>query len=237
MRERSGAAESGVGVVGLGLAQQLERATRNVYQAPDLYRAKLSLQTGTFTTPGAAEPAEARLVSPRLTIASGDTSRYLDLGYTEAEYSVPAPGVTGLKLRQFAPSLGFALSGPEDWVTVRLYDVRSPEGYRTQLSPQRTRAVETKFVRALPPVAGGPHELQVSALFGNRMHAVDPDSASIFSLSEMQTGGMSLGAVWKLAPNLRVLFSGGFDRFERGAAAGGGEYSSAYVFTGLKGRW
>ena len=221
---------------GSGLARQLELGKPLAVRSPVL-RGQLSLSANVFRdAAGLGDISEARLLSPRFVVSSADTASVLDVDYTEAHYALAAPGVPSVRLRQFAPALGFALTGPEDWMTLRLYDVRSPDVSRPGGVALRTRAVEAKWVRQIKPQAGAPDELQVSSLFGSRLHAVDPDGASIFSLADMQTGGVSLGASWKLTPNTKWMVSGGYDQFEQGGP-GGEAYSNAYLFTGLKGRW
>jgi hypothetical protein len=234
---RVSATPGAVWMTGLGLARQFDLAERQSVQLAQVQRARLAFSAETFRESQALlDAAEARLVSPRLTLRSAETAHFVDVGYTEAQYAMPAPGLPSYRLRQFAPAVGFELAERQEWLTLRLYDVRSPDAARNLATPMRTRAVETKWVRNLEAQDGGPDQLHVSGLFGNRMHAVDPDSASIFSLTDMQTGGLSVGASWSISPHARWMLNGGYDRFEQGGL-GGPEYGNAYIFTGLKGRW
>ena len=222
---------------GMGLARQFDRDERQTVALVDRAGAWLALSALTFTEQGVAfEPAQARVLAPRLSVGGEGAGRFLDVDYTAAHYALPAPGVASYRLRQFAPSVGFALTGRQDWLTLRFYDVRTPDAARALTAPLRTRALEAKWVRHLDGAAGGPDQVQVSTLMGNRIHAVDPDGAALFSLADIQTGGLSVGASWAVSPHVKWMVNGGYDRFEQGGP-GGPEYGSTYVFTGVKGRW
>ena len=226
-----------VWMTGQGLARQFDLAERQAVALTEVRRARFALSAQTFRETNAlGDGAEARLLSPRLSLRSVDARQFLNLDYTDGQYAMPAPGVPAYRLRQFAPAVGMEIAERQDWLTLRFYDVRSPDAARSLAAPTRARAVETKWVRNLDPAAGGPNQLQFSTLFGNRLHAVDPDSASIFSLTDMQTGGVSMGASWTLTPHAKWMVNGGYDRFEQGGL-GGQEYINAYLFTGVKGRW
>jgi hypothetical protein len=177
------------------------------------------------------ETSNVRVFAPQVSFLSYDKTHYFDLGYARSGYGESTVGNGSLAVDQWTPTAGFALNEGVDWVQLRLYNIRAKNAVTTS----STDSLEAK--RTQYPMVGpwSPQQVQLGALMGKRRFAVDADSASVYNLADMQRGGVSAGAQWQIAPDARVLLSGGYDRYE--TQGGGTGYSGTYIYTGLTTQW
>jgi hypothetical protein len=139
---------------------------------------------------------------------------YLDVGLTQSRYGGQGMNAPGLDVDQVTPTLGFGFNEQYDWLQLRAYliDLSSREQAQNQDS---TTAVELKWThwfqnRALL----GLDNVRVSALAGERLFAVDPDTAAVYNLADLQTGGVAIGGEWALSERSRILVVAGAERYE-----------------------
>ncbi len=151
---------------------------------------------------------EGRIIMPEVSYLSADKNLYLDLGYTYSSYK------GDLDLDQWTPTVGFGFNQQFDWIQLRGYFINSSNELRTQ-GNKDTAAIEAKWFHFFKPGAMlGVDKMQLTALAGDRVYAVDPDSASIYNLADVQTGGLSLGFNWKIPGNWEILLVGGNESYE-----------------------
>ncbi|MDD4964158.1 MAG: hypothetical protein PHI11_09610 [Gallionella sp.] len=173
------------------------------------------------------------VIAPQVGFMSFDKSYSLDLGYARSRYGNSNIGNGGLSVSQWTPTVGFGFNQGGDWLQVRVYDIHFSNALRAQ-NASRTDALEVKWTHYL--VANGltPEQIQVGALVGKRLYAVDGDSGALYNLADVQRGSASLGAQWKLAENTRLIAQGGVERYENSLAT---RYSANYVYAGISQQW
>ena len=184
------------------------------------------------------ESDQVRVWAPQISFLNSGKTFYLDAGYAGSSYGASnVAGRGSLKVRQWTPTVGFGL-GSADWLQLRLYDVRDTNALRST-NKSKTTAVEGKWIHYLQGGGWAPEQIQVAVLGGERIYAVDPDTRALYNLSDLQKGGVSLGANWKLSPNARLLVNAGYNRYE--AITGPGSitstYSGAHLYTGVSFQW
>jgi len=174
------------------------------------------------------------VIAPQVAFLSYDKSQYFDLGYARSKYGDSNIGNGSLTVTQWTPTVGVGFNKGADWLQLRAYAISVSNAARAQ-NKSGTDAVEAKWTHyyAFP---GGltPEKIQLSGLFGERIYAVDGDSASLYNLTDMQQGGVSVGGQWKLAEDSHLLLQSGYDRYINGTNT---TYSAAYVYVGISGQW
>jgi hypothetical protein len=182
------------------------------------------------------ETNKVRAFAPQLSYLSFDKSQYFDLGYAYSRYGGSNAGNPSLNVRQLTPTVGFAFNQGADWLQVRLYDIRFTSSVRTQ-NKSGTDAVEAKWTHFMAPHSFIPEKIQISALVGERLYAVDGDAATVFNLADLQRGGAAATAQWTLAPRLTLQLNGGYNRYQAMSAGLTTSYSATHVYTGINAEW
>jgi hypothetical protein len=171
-------------------------------------------------------------IAPRLSYLGFDKKYYLDLGYARSRYGDSNIGNGSLTVQQWTPTLGLGLDS--DWLQLRAYDIRFSNALRAQ-GKSATDALEAKWIHYFQMSRGlMPEQVQLGVLLGKRIYALDSDSASLYNLADMQQGGASIGAQWKLAAQTRLLFQGGHDRYQDVSKV---SYTGNYLYLGLAQQW
>lgn len=182
------------------------------------------------------ETNQVRVVAPQLSFLSTDKAQYFDLGYAYSRYGESSLGKDSLAVRQWTPTVGFALNQGADWLQLRLYDISFQSSARTQ-DRSGTDALEGKWTHNMTQQRWVPEQIQFSALVGRRLYAVDSDTALVYNLADMQTGAMGVGARWKVAPSVQLQLNGGYSRYESQAGGLTTNYSGSHVYTGINAQW
>jgi hypothetical protein len=171
---------------------------------------------------------------PTIAYLSADKKRYADLGYTLSNYRSTDPAVEDLTVRQWTPSVGIA-PGAKDWLQLRGYLVSHAENNR-MLGTRSTRASELKWTHRMTLHNGsGLERVEVGALIGTRMFAVDPDAAEVYSVPDLQREALALGLGWRLGAHLRVLTMVGWQSYEN--SRDGRDYDGRYLYAGVSKDW
>jgi hypothetical protein len=191
----------------------------------DAYRVEDVASTATDTI---------NVFGPSLAYLSNDRKRYADLGYTASRYRSTHPAVQNLTVRQWTPTVGIA-PGAQDWLQLRGYFI-SHADTRRMAGTRATRAAELKWTHRVAPRNGnGLERIEVGALAGTRMYAVDPDAAEVYSLADTQHEALALGLGWRLGARLRALTMAGWQSYEN--SLDGRDYSGRYLYAALARDW
>ncbi len=165
---------------------------------------------------------EVTVVAPQVSYLSFDKNLYLDLGYARSVYQ------NSLSLNQWTPTIGFAMNDGSDWLQARLYYIESSNAARSQ-GKSNTSAIEAKYTHYFGPNGiAGLDNLQLGALLGERMFAVDGDAGAIYNLADIQKGALTVGGQWKLDESSRILLVGGYEKYTNNTIAD--DYNSTFVY-------
>lgn len=181
---------------------------------------------------------DVQVIASQVSYARLSNSVYLDLGYAHSRYENSAFLPDSLQVQQWTPTLGFALTaGATNWLKLRGYFIHSSNPLRSQ-NKKDTSAVELKyFYYPLSSYKLIPQYLQAGVLMGERIYAVDRDTASVANLAELEKGGISAAAKWRLSHSVDLLISATRSKFRELAAKGFNEYTQNIVWLGLSTRW
>lgn len=131
-----------------------------------------------------------------------DKQYYLDFGYARSAYR-------NMFVNQYTPTVGTALFENDGWLQLRGYFI-DPSDPDLSQGIKFTQAAETKYTHFLSPDGlFKPNNLQITGVYGNRLYQVDMDAASVINLSDIQRGGIILGAEWKFGSATKMLLQGG----------------------------
>lgn len=127
---------------------------------------------------------------------------YMDFGYARSDYR-------NLFVNQYSPTAGLALFDKDGWLQLRGYFI-APSSPELSQGIKRTQAAEAKYTHFLTPDGlFKPNNLQIAGVFGNRLYSVDMDVGSVINLSDIQRGGLIIGAEWRLGSTAKMLLQGG----------------------------
>jgi hypothetical protein len=169
-----------------------------------------------------------RVVAPQASYLSFDKRSYFDLGYARSTYR------NSLSVNQWTPTIGFGFNQGADWLQLRGWFIDPSNAARAQ-GKDSTAALETKWTHWLAPNRLGIDNLKASLLLGERIYAVDGDAGSVSNLADIQRGGASLGAEWKLGRAGKLLLQFGQDRYRNATLAD--DYKSNYGYLWLSTQW
>ncbi len=169
-----------------------------------------------------------RVVAPQLSYLSFDKRNYVDLGYARSSYN------NNLTVNQWTPTVGFGFNQGGDWLQLRGWFIDPSNTARAQ-GKNSTAALETKWTHWLAPNMLGIDNIKANLLLGERVYAVDGDAGSVSNLSDIQRGGASLGAEWKLGRTSKLLLQLGQDRYRNATLAD--DYKSNYGYVWLSTQW
>lgn len=172
---------------------------------------------------------EGGIVAPMISYLTPDKNYYVDLGYTHSSYK------KGPNLHQITPTFGMAMRGQYDWLQFRGYFVVSSNEARSQ-GRGTTAALEVKWYHYFKP--GNflrLHRIQITGIGGTRFFAVDPDTAVVYNLADVQEGGVSIGGLWKIGSGFHVQLFGGANWFKHRDL--NDNYTAPYVYLNVGKRW
>ncbi len=169
-----------------------------------------------------------RVAAPQISYLSADAARYLDLGYAHSRYR------NDLAVRQWTPSVGFAMNKGSDWLQLRGWFIAASNPARAQ-GVSSTSALEAKWTHWLGANVAGIDKLRASVIVGERIYTVDGDAGSVANLSDLQKGGASFGAEWKVGAHASLLALVGQDRYRNVVLAN--DYRLNYAYVWLASQW
>lgn len=181
------------------------------------------------------ETDDVTVVAPQVSYLNYSRTLYLDLGFAASSYGDGRLSSESLDIDQWTPTLGFGFNEQRDWLQLRAYLIEPSIPGRAR-GKDDTAALELKWTHWN---AGGRllglDNVRTSVMLGERIFAVDPDAGGIYNLSDLQTGGVSLGGEWALSERDRLLLLLGVEEYENGDIAG--EYRNSFVYLSFSHRW
>jgi hypothetical protein len=170
---------------------------------------------------------EVQALAVQTSYLPNDRQYYFDLGVADSQYR------NNLSVVQFTPTVGIACGF--DWLQLRGYFIQPSDPARAQ-GLNSTSALEVKYTHWLEAEGTfAPNNLQFGALLGKRIYAVDMDAGGISNLADVQNGGLTLGAEWKLAENTKLLLLGGQNRYDELKAVN--SYQANFLYLNLNSSW
>ena len=133
---------------------------------------------------------------------------YADLGYAYSEYD----GTTSTEVDQITPTIGFGWNESYDWLQLRGYFIKINESVPTYTDDQ-FNSLEAKYTHWFADSTSIDY-LRLSALLGERLLAVDPDAATIYSTADKQTGSIAASMQWKLSQTTNLLGLVSYNKYE-----------------------
>ena len=181
------------------------------------------------------ETDDVVVIAPQISYLNYEQTFYADLGFSASSYGDSLLIPEQLDVDQLTPTLGFGFNDQRDWLQLRafLIDVSSPERAQNQ---EDTAALEVKWTHwATPPGLLGLDNLRFSVLLGERMFAVDPDAGGVYNLSDLQTGGASIGGEWAVSERSRILLLVGVEQYENQTL--NDDYRSTFMYLNFTHEW
>lgn len=135
---------------------------------------------------------------------------YGDIGYARSEYD----GSSSIKVNQITPSIGFGWNESYDWLQLRAYLIDIDQ-QTSSFDDDNFKALEAKYTHWY--AEGGRSNLEfirLSILSGERMLAVDPDAAAIYSIADIQQASVTGSMQWRFSANTKLLALIQYDQYE-----------------------
>lgn len=170
-----------------------------------------------------------RVWATQASYLSYDKQYYADFGYARSSYR------NNLRVNQYTPTVGAALFDSNGWLQLRGYFIDTSNPSRAE-GVRSTQAAELKYTHWLTPDnVFKPNNLQLSGLMGRRLYTVDMDAASVANLADVQTGGITAGAEWKVNEYGKLLLLGGTNNYKNKTI--GDSYSGAFGYLNASVAW
>lgn len=164
-------------------------------------------------------------------------SLYGDIGYSHSSYDYDnsASALLDNNVSQFTLTAGFAFNSRYDWLQSRGYFIQLDHGDNTN-DVEKSNALEMKWLHWYNPGNFlNTHSSIFKILLGKRLYAVDPDTHTAYSISDLQTGSVAAGVDWKVGEQGKFLVLIGYDKYENLALSD--KYASRYIFSSLSLKW
>lgn len=175
-----------------------------------------------------SESTDILVYQPILAYSNYNKTFYADLGYAHSEYS----GTVDIDVDQITPSVGFGWNESYDWFQIRGYFIDfEPTG--SSSDNDQFESVEIKYTHWLPDSNGATMEFwRLSGIFGDRLLAVDPDAAAVYTTSDKQTANFSTSIQWKLSSMTRLVMLLNYAEYENISVKN--EYDSMLLYLNLQ---
>lgn len=200
---------------------------------PGKLTARLDLYSGTDTLsyPSGVTPPTVRGRHKTMSITSGGTIKektnifvyypqlsfinyaktfYADIGYAHSKYGSDST----INVDQLTPTVGVGWDDSYNWLQLRGYFIKV-NGAATTYNADRFSSLEAVYTHWYSGSAG--HEIEFirfSILAGNRVLAVDPDAAVVYSTADKETGAYSVSMQWKLSQATKLLLLGKYTQYK-----------------------
>ena len=175
------------------------------------------------------------VANPIVSFLNYDKTFYLDLGYAYSTYRSDDSGTDDIDVAQWTPTLGFGFNRAYDWLQLRAYFIHLSSSNRVG-DKQASSALEARWTHWFSGDAPlGLHNVSLTMLSGERIYAVDSDAFSLYSVSDLQTATISIGAGWNLSEQTSVLVQGGHEAYKDILL--NDRYSSIYLYASLSQNW
>lgn len=216
---------------------------------PDGWGGELRIQTdllAAFNDDSSNETNDVAVIAPKISFLNFEKTTYFDLGLASSRYGVSKTDNSSLSVLQTTPTLGFALNQGRDWLQFRLFDIRFSTDSVASVSTtnraqnlSQTDALDVKWIHFLIPDTGMPSQIQLGALIGKRLYAVD--GSNLYNFADSQQGGVSLALQWQLNKSNQLNVQSGIDQYKAGKSSNNANkealYSGAYLYLSLQNQW
>ncbi|WP_455220630.1 hypothetical protein [Kaarinaea lacus] len=180
-----------------------------------------------------SESTDITVLYPQASYINFARTLYFDIGYAYSEYD--SDTIFDIDATQITPTIGFGWNESFDWLQLRGYFINLDQQTRVLSNDDYTSA-ELKYIhwfeeKSLPYL----DNVRLTLLAGDRAFAVDPDTKAVYSLSDKQTGAVSVGGQWKLSQSLKLMLLAGYEQYENEVNAD--EYNSFLIYGNLQSQW
>ncbi len=190
-------------------------------------------QGGVIGSLGTSTDTTITVANPSIAFINHGKTFALDLGYAWSNYDYDDGDE--YQAQQLTPSVGLALGGPANWLQLRGYFIHLSDD-NVAAGDADTAALELKLTHWFGPRAPlRLHSVGINALAGERLLAVDPDAAVVFSLADKQTGSVAVNSVLRLGEQTKLMLQLGYNEFENLNL--NNDYSSSYLYLNLSQQW
>ncbi|MCI0506592.1 MAG: hypothetical protein L0Z73_10840 [Gammaproteobacteria bacterium] len=180
-----------------------------------------------------SESTGIAVLHPQLMFMNFSRTFYGDLGYAYSEYDSDAPYDT--EAEQITATLGFGWNEMYDWLQLRGYFINVEQETRF-LNGDNFKSVEIKYIHWFSEkTAPYLNNVRITLLAGERVLAVDADAKAVYSISDKQTGGVSIAGQWKLSQSMELMLLAGYDQYEDDLLAE--NYDSLLIYGNIKSQW
>lgn len=191
-------------------------------------------------TPGKKRPIttltdQLLVINPIISFGNFSKTRFYELGYALSSYEYPDRALAGAKVHQLSPAFGFALGQQSDWIQLRAYFIELDNNTVTT-GPQDSKALELKWTHWLQPDSLlGLNNIGFQVISGERLFAVDPDAAEVYSLADIQTQMAAVFGQWQIADQTQILAHVSWQEFKNPTL--GNRYNSSSFYINFSHQW
>jgi len=134
---------------------------------------------------------------------------YTDIGYAYSKYSAASKTI----VKQITPSVGFGWNDSYDWIQWRAYFIDLQKD-TSAFNDDKFESLETKYTHWFTDEVSSKLEfIRFTFLTGKRVLAVDPDTTTIYSITDLQKTSLSGSIQWKITKNKKVLAAIQYDEY------------------------
>lgn len=171
------------------------------------------------------EKTDINILYSQLSFIDYKKTYYANIGYAYSEYD----GSSKTVAIQITPTFSFSWNDSYDWLQLRAYFVELEQTASTY-ADDHFESLEVKYTHWIPDELPSSLELfRFSMLSGNRVLAVDPDTSSVYSITDIQKVSVSGSAQWKYSENLKILALLQYDQYQNSAVSGDYEGYLFYI--------
>ena len=178
---------------------------------------------------------DLNIVAPQLYYLNFGKTFYADLGYARSSYGDALAFSGDLEVDQLTPTLGFGFNEGKDWLQFRGYLIDPSNPDRAQ-GKSDTSAIEAKWTHWF--AGRGPlglDNLGILALAGERIYAVDPDSAVVYNVADVQKGSAAVSGQWRLNDSNMLMLQLGYESYTNELIAD--DYTNLYLYVDFTHNW
>jgi hypothetical protein len=128
---------------------------------------------------------------------------------------------------------GFAIDSPAALNAAKWMRASNPS--RAQ-GKSDTSAVELKWMHWFSgPGPLGINKITLTGLLGERVYAVDPDSAVVYNIADVQKGSVAAASTWRINDRNEILLQFGYEQYTNELIAD--DYSYPYLYIDFTHNW
>ena len=171
------------------------------------------------------------VIEPRLAYVAEEGRLRLELGYARSSYPY------GLRVDQWSPGIMLGLNDGSDVAQLRgtYIDVSTSSPAQTKTHAASLEATWTHYLEQGDVFK--PRSITLSAMFGERVYAVNSDAGSVGNLADVQKGAFSLTGQWNLPGRWILTGILGEQRFQEKILSVPNGYALRFLFVSVAKQW